>query len=96
MTGESPSESIQFQLAVPPELAAELTALPGVVAEITGDAPARVQHELALETIALVVAIAVNAQDLAPTCKKIADTIHGFFSRSKQRDPRVKVVGERE
>jgi hypothetical protein len=64
--------------------------------EETAEAPARVQHELALATIATIVTILVNLDKLKPTCKRIAKRIHRFFSESGSQRARVKVIGERD
>ena len=95
-TDQGPLEQVQFQLAVPADLAHELAALPDISVEPIGTAPERVQHELALETVVAIVTIAVGAKELWPTCMRVAEHIHGFFSRSRDREPRFKVIGESE
>lgn len=89
-------DDVQFQLAVPAELADALEEISGVSAERAGKSSEGVRHELALETVGVVLTILVNAKDLAPVCRRIAETIHGFFGRRDDRDPRVKVVGEKD
>ena len=69
-------EQVHFQLVLPPGLGDELSAIPNVTVEQTGEAPERVQHELAIEAVATVLSIAVHVKDLLPTCRLIAEHIH--------------------
>jgi hypothetical protein len=48
------TEDVQFQLAVPSELVGALSEIQGINVESVKDLPDRVQHELALETVAVV------------------------------------------
>lgn len=93
-TDTASHNQVRFQLTVPPELADELSRIPDVTVALREEAPERVQHELALETVATVITILVNLDKLVPTAKRIAEHIHGYFSRSGDRQPRVKVTGE--
>ena len=95
-THTDPVGQVQFQLAVPPELAHELATLPDLTVSATDEAPDRVQYELALETIATILTIVVNADKLASTCTRIAHVVHKFFSDSRDHPPRLKVIGERD
>ena len=89
-------EHVRFQLAVPADLAEELAALPDLSAGPSREAPERIQHELALETVVALVTIAVGVKELGPTCTRIAHRIHDYFSRSRGREPRFEVIGESE
>jgi len=91
-----PPEQVQFQLAVPPALARELAALPDLTVDVGCEAPERIQHELALSTVASFVTITVNAPKLVRICGRIAEAIDKFFSASGDRQPRIKVIGERD
>src|SRR5438477_8537491 len=84
------SGDTRFQLALPPDLVGELRSISGVTVEQAEEATPRVQHELAIETIATVVTIVVNIDKVIPACKSIAEQIHRYFSKSKSKRPRVK------
>jgi len=95
MKGTAAADQVRFQLAIPPDLVAALKTVPGVTIENVAEAPDRVQHGFLLETVAVVVTILAGVDQLAPTCKQIAEKIHSYFDKSEERQPRVKAIGER-
>jgi hypothetical protein len=87
---------VRFQLAIPGDLADELEEIEGMSVTSVSDPPDRVRHELALETVAVILTIAVNAKDLAPACRTIAEKIHGFFEREGDAHRHIKVIGNKD
>ena len=92
---KKPEESVRFQLAVPPDLATDIASIPGVSVRSVEEASDRLQHDLAIETVVVIVTLLVSLQELAPTCKKIAQSVHRFFAGQKDEESKLKVIGKR-
>lgn len=93
MPSPSPTGPVNFQLVVPPGLERILSATPELPVQEVHRAPERVSHDLTLESIALVVTLAVGVHDLAVICRKLSVLIHDYFSDNDEDFRSIKIIG---